>query len=116
MTLPRIVDRNAAEVALRSKLERLNVDGFARLLGPCFEDDALALYCPHCQARTLAGDGPLAYPAARLLVEPLGRREEALTYVCQSCGVTGTRWSLARTCLDDPRIYAELLRKTGAFG
>lgn len=104
-----VVDRNAAEVALREKLERFSVARSAELLGG-LEEDGLAFYCPHCQVDSILGRG-IEYPSARFVVEPLGTRADALSYACQKCEARGTRWTLVRTILDDPDLYAEMLRK-----
>lgn len=110
MTVPRIVDRNAAEVALREKLQRLTVARWADLLGG-LDDDPLAFFCPHCQVESILGSG-IEYPSAFLVIEPLSTRDEALTYSCCKCAATGTRWTLVRTILDRPDLYVEMLRKT----
>jgi hypothetical protein len=99
------------ETAFAEWLEGLPLHALADLLGG-LPEDARAFFCPSCQGPIISGDRvAIEYPAAGLVVDGWTTRCEATQFACSRCGLQGTRWRLARACLESPAVFHELFTR-----
>lgn len=74
--------------------------------------DMTAFWCPRCQAPILSGDRPATeWPSARLILDLCETRSDSREFVCDKCHLQGTRWRLARACLESPVVFRELFKR-----